>query len=98
MHAAKVSSSRSQVPSEEDECYALLSNHVIPPAAEQYGIAGCSTDGWEASDSVCGCTLHALRLLVLAPAEASGDGRSQDGQQGVARSAAHAMMRLLSAR
>ena len=47
---------------------------------------------------MCGCTLLALRSLVVAPVEASADGESQDGQQGVARSAAHAMMRLLSAR
>lgn len=87
------------MPSEEDECHALLSDQATPPAAERFDIAGCPTDDWEASeDSVCGCTLRALRSLVLAPAEASRDGDSQDGQQGVARSAAHAMMRLLSAR
>ncbi len=95
----KFSSPRSQVPSEEAECHALLGDQATPPAAERFGIAGYPTDdGWEASDSVCGCTLHALRSLVLAPAEASGDGESEDGQQGLARSAAHAMMRLLSAR
>ena len=87
------------MPSEGDECHALLNDHDTLPAADHAEIAGYSTDGREASDSVCGCTLLALRSLVLAPAVAGGDGEgNQDGRQGVARSAAHAMMRLLSAR
>ena len=76
------------MPDEQDECCALL-------AADD---AAAVEDDCEEWDSVCSRTLHALRSIML---KADGASQEEDGQtiqQEVARSAAHAMLRLDSAR
>lgn len=82
-----------QVSAEEDESHALLAADAASLTAEDAAAVDDTMDGWEASDSVCSRTLHALRSLVL-----TADGASQDMQQELTRSAAHAVLRLDAAR